>query len=105
MSEIPAVYWMIIIGVVTFMFCFVLYYVAMLIRESRDAIRDSREMLKSADEILKKTTLIVNDVQETIATVKGTVGQINEAILLPIKRIGSTITTVGDFISGFKKDR
>lgn len=105
MSEIPSVYWMIIFGAVTFMFCFVLYYLAMLIKESRDAIRDSREMLKSADEILKKTTLIVSDVQEAIATVKGTVDQVNEAILLPIKRVGSAITTVGDFVSGFKKGK
>lgn len=103
MSEIPSLYWMIIIGAVTIMICLVLYYFAMLIRESKDAVKDSRKIIKSTEEILKQATLIVNDVQESISTIKGTIGQINEIILVPIKKIGSTITVVGDFVTGLKK--
>lgn len=94
---------MIIIGFVTIMICLVLYYFAMLIKESKDAVADSRKLIQNTEEILKKTTLIVNDVQESISTLKGTVLQINEAILLPIKKIGSTISIVGDFLTGLKK--
>jgi len=103
MSEIPPIYWMIIIGFITFMFGLVLYYLAMLIRESKDAVADSRKIIQNTEEILKQATLIVNDVQESISTLKGTVLQINEAILLPIKKIGSTISMVGDFFAGIKK--
>ena len=103
METIPATYWMVIIGVVTLMLCLVLYYIAMLIKESRDVVKDSRAIIKNADEIMKQTTLIVNDAQETIATVKGTIISINDSILLPIKKIGNTITMVGDFFEGFSK--
>lgn len=103
MSEIPPIYWMIIIGFITLMFGLVLYYLAMLIRESKDAVADSRKLIQNTEEILKQTTLIVNDVQESISTLKGTVFQINEAILLPIRKIGNTISIVGDFFTGLRK--
>ena len=85
------------------MFGLVLYYLAMLIRESKDAVADSRKIIQNTEEILKQATLIVNDVQESISAVKGTVLQINEAVLVPIKKIGSTISVVGDFLTGLKK--
>jgi hypothetical protein len=104
MSNIPPIYWMIIIGFITFMFGLVLYYLAMLIRESKDAVADSRKIIQNTEEILKQATLIVNDLQESVSVVKGTVLQINEAILVPIKKIGSTISVVGDFFTGLKKN-
>jgi methyl-accepting chemotaxis protein len=103
MSEIPAIFWMIIVSAITIMFSLVLYYLAMLIRESKDAVKDSREIIKNANKIMEQATLIVDDVQDMVSTVKGTVGKINEAILIPIKKIGSTISIVGDFFSGLKK--
>ena len=104
MSEIPYIYWMIIVGIVTFMFSLVLYYLAMLIRESKDAIKDSREIIQNANKMMEQATLIVNDAQEIVSTLKGTVGEVNEAILVPIKKVGSAISIVGDFLSGLKKN-
>jgi DNA anti-recombination protein RmuC len=103
METIPAVYWMVIIGVVTLMLCLVLYYIAMLIKESRDAVKDSREIIKNADSIMKQTALIMDDVQDTVTTLKGTIISINDTVLVPIKKIGSTITIVGDFLEGLKR--
>ena len=94
---------MVIIGAVTLMFCLVLYYIAMLIKESRDAVKDSREIIKSADQITKQAALMVNDLQETVSTLKSTVMSINESVLIPIKKIGSAITIVGDFFEGLKR--
>ena len=103
MDTIPAIYWMVIIGAITLMFCLVLYYIAMLIKESRDAVKDSREIIKNADQITKQAALIVDDMQETITALKGTVMSINEAVLVPIKKIGSAITIAGDFLEGLKR--
>lgn len=103
MSEIPAIYWMIVVGAVTVMFCLVLYYLAMLIKEGRDAVRDSREIIKNANKMMEQATVIVNDVQEVVSSVKRTVGQVNEAILIPIRKIGNTVSMVGDFLGGLKK--
>ncbi len=103
METIPAIYWMVIIGAITLMFCLVLYYIAMLIKESRDAVKDSRAIIKNADAITRQTALIVDDMQETITVLKGTVMSINESVLVPIKKIGSLITIVGDFLEGLKR--
>jgi len=103
METIPATYWMVIIGVVTFMVCLVLYYIAMLIKESRDVVRDSRSIIKNADAIMKQTTLIVDDVQDTVSVLKGTIMSINETVLIPIRKIGTTVTIVGDFLDGLKR--
>ena len=103
METIPSTYWMIIIGVVTLMFSLVLYYIAMLIKESRDAVKDSRAIIKNADQITKQAALIVDDMQETVTVLKGTVMSINETVLVPIKKIGSIITVAGDFLEGLKR--
>lgn len=103
MAEISPIYWMIIIGAVVLMFCFVLYYIAMLLKESRDVVRDSRAIIQNADEIMKQSLLIVSDVQESVSMLKGTVATINESVVAPIKRIGNIITMVGDFVDGLKR--
>jgi hypothetical protein len=103
METIPPIYWMTILGVITLMLCLVLYYIAMLIKESRDVVRDSRAIIKNADEIMKQAVLIVNDAQETVSTVKATIMSVNESILVPIKKIGNTVTIVGDFLEGLNR--
>ena len=103
MSDIPSVYWMIIIGAVVFMICLVLYYLEMLIRESGEVVRETKPLLRNADEILKQTANIVNDAQETISVVKGTLLEVNETVLIPIRKIGSIVNIVGDFVTGLKK--
>jgi hypothetical protein len=103
METIPATYWMVIIGAVTILFCLVLYYIAMLIKESRDAVKDSRSIIKNADAITRQTALIVDDVQDTVTMLKGTVTSINDTVLVPIKKIGSIVTILGDFLEGLKR--
>lgn len=105
MSEIPAVYWMIIFGAVTFMICFVLYYVAMLLKESKDAVGDSRKIIQGMEGTMKQVDLILADVQATISTVRGTIDEVNEGIIQPIKNVGSAISAVSGFVSGMKKEK
>jgi len=105
MSEIPSVYWMIIIGCVTFMVCFVLYYIAMLLRESKDAVGDSRKIIQGLEGTMKQVDLILADVQATIATVRGTIDEVNEGIIRPIKSIGSAVSAVSGFVSGIQKEK
>lgn len=103
METIPSVYWMIIIGFVVFMICLVLYYLAMLIKETRDVVSDTRPLLKSTQQILDQSTVVVADVQKSVAMLKGTVEELNDAILIPIRKIGTTISMVSDFLTGLKK--
>lgn len=105
MSEISPIYWMIIIGAVTFMVCFVLYYVAMLLKESKDAVGDSRKIIQNAEQTMKQVDLILADVQGTVAIVKNTIEEINEGVIKPIKNIGSAVSAVSGFVSGLRKEK
>lgn len=97
METIPSTYWMIIIGFVVLMICLVLYYLAMLLKETKKVVTDTGTLLKETDLILK-------DVRQVVASAKGTVDQINEAILVPIKRIGYGISMVTSFLNKDKKE-
>jgi uncharacterized protein YoxC len=105
MSEIPAVYWMIIFGAVAFMICFVLYYVAMLLKESKDAVGDSRKIIQGLEGTMKQVDLILADVQATISTVRGTIDEVNEGVIKPIKSIGSAVSALSGFVSGIQKEK
>ncbi len=103
MSEIPSIYWMIIIGVIVLMICLVLYYLAMLIKQSGEVVKETKPLLKNADEILKQTASMVNDAQEAVSVVKDTLIEMNETVLIPVRKIGSAINVIGDFLKGLKK--
>lgn len=96
---------MIIIGAVTVMVCFVLYQLAMLLRESKNAITTSRGLMEDASKTLKQVDLIVNDLQTSISSVRNTVEEVNHSILSPIRKIGYGISLVTAFLSGLKKDK
>ncbi len=91
MAEIPPVYWMIMIGLVIIMICFVLFELGMF-------IRDSRKSLKHID-------LIAADAQQIVSTVKGTVDEVNTAIIKPIRGIGAGVSAVSGFVSGLKGEK
>lgn len=107
MDTIPSIYWMIIIGLLTAFVCFVLYQLAMLIKESKNAVGETKKILVDAQETLKIVNSIVNDVNEVVNTVKGTVYQVNDAILVPVRKISSIVGVASGLIEGItsKKSR
>jgi len=103
MDTIPPVFWMIIVSVLTVMTCLILYYIAMLIKETRTTVVDARETMKQATKMLQQAELIVNDVQSSIASIRGTVEEVNQSILAPIRKIAGGILTASAFLGGLKK--
>jgi len=93
MEGIPSIYWMILIGILTGFICFVLYQLAMLLSDSRSVVRDT-------DETVKELNKVVKDVNEIVGTVKGTVYQVNDAILIPLKRISTVLSVVSGISEG-----
>lgn len=72
---------MIVVGVLASLLAFILFELGML-------LRDSRKTLKNVEGIT--------------STVKGTVEEVNDAIIKPIRGIGSGISAVSGFVSGLK---
>ncbi len=86
METIPAIYWMIVIAVLSGLLSFILYEIGMFIKESRST--------------LKNVENITADAQSVISTVKGTVEEVNEAIIQPIRGISSGLSVISGFLSG-----
>lgn len=105
MDGIPSLFWMIIIGLFTGFICFVLYHLAMLLKESRNAVNETKKIVIDARETLKTVNSIVNDINEVVGTVKGTVYQVNNAVLIPLKKITSIVGIASGFIDGVTSKR
>lgn len=93
MGEIPSMYWMILIGAVAGFFCFVLYQMGMLIRDSRDIVKNTEETVKVLNGIVK-------DADEIVAELKGTVFEINRVVLVPVRKISSVFGVVSGLAEG-----
>lgn len=96
----------------------ILYYLAMLIKESQGAVSDSRvtitktnALLDESTEVLiltkatmenvQKTTDALSESVDTITTsVKTSVDELNTAVVVPAKQIGSYLQMASGFIQG-----
>ncbi|MBU1120025.1 hypothetical protein KKA50_02430 [Patescibacteria group bacterium] len=105
MDTIPPVFWMIIVSVLTVMTCLILYYIAMLIKETRTTVADARDTMKQATKMLQQLELIVNDVQSSVSAIRGTVEEVNQSILAPIRKIAGGILTASAFLGSLKKNK
>lgn len=79
---------MVVITVLTGLLSFILYEIGMFIKESRST--------------LKNVENITSDAQSVVSTVKGTVEEVNDAIIKPIRGISSGLSVVNGFLSGLK---
>jgi len=86
METIPPIYWMIVVGILASLLSFILFELGMF-------IKDSRRTLKNVEDI-------TSDAHSVMSTVKGTVEEVNDSIVKPIRGIGSGISAVSGFISG-----
>ncbi len=100
MLELPSMYWMILIGVFTSFICFVLYQLAMLLRESAKAVEDSRKVIQDAQGAIQTANEVILEFKEIIDTEKGVLNEINSALLVPIHKVGSVFRVISSFIQG-----
>ena len=88
METIPPLFWMVIVAVLTGLLSFILYEIGMFVKESRNT--------------LKNVEKITEDASTVISSVKGTVEEVNDAIIQPIRGIGAGISLISGFLSGLK---
>ncbi len=48
---------------------------------------------------------MVSDANSIVSTVKGTVEEVNDAIIKPIRGIGAGMSAISGFLSGLRGDR
>lgn len=105
MDTIPPIFWMIIVSVVTVMVCLILYHVAMLIKETKTTVVDARGIMNQASKTLQQVDLIVNDVKSSVSTIRGTVEEVSQSIVAPIRKISNGILIASTFLGSLKKDK
>jgi methyl-accepting chemotaxis protein len=110
METIPPIYWMIVIGFLALFFCLILYYIAMLFKETSETVsavksivKESKGMVKNVEKILEESTEIVAAAKRTTLMVENTATEIKEYVIQPIKKIGGVFSMISGFAEGFKK--
>jgi len=99
MQEIPATYWMIIIGVIAIFICLVLFYLILLIRESREAVKESKEVLRNSKNSILRIERITENLEATTDMARATMEEISTKVLTPFRTIAGFMNTIGDFVS------
>ena len=102
-ETIPSIYWMIIIVVPTGFFTFILYQLGMVIKDSRGVVQNSTKILEEANQTITKANAILDDIQMIVSTTKGTVEEVNQAVIGPVRNISSLLSTISSFFMGLKK--
>ena len=110
METIPPIYWMILLSVLAIFFCLILYYVAMLFKETsetvaevKEIVKESKGMIKNIEKILEESTEIVSAAKRTTLMVEGTINEAKDMIIQPIRKIGGLLSMIGGFFDGWKK--
>lgn len=90
MNEIPAIFWMVIIAGLSAIFALILYYVAMLLRETTGAVEDARGVIQKTDAIVGDVTEVSGALKGTVTMLTGTVDKIHDSLLKPFRNLAET---------------
>jgi len=91
MQEIPSVFWMVIISVMTLFFCFVLYQLAMLLKESKNTIVGLQKTVDDINGITSELSGIVDSIKTPVNQIVGVV-----------QKVSSVISVASGIVDGFK---
>ncbi len=91
MQEIPSVFWMVIISVVTIFICFVLYHLAMLLKESKTTVMQLQKTVNEINGITSNLSGIVNSIITPMSQIVGVV-----------QRVSSAFSVASGIVDGFK---
>jgi len=97
MEEIPAIFWMIIVGILVVFVCYVLYQLAMLLKESRDSIKGVNKALEDINNIVSEIDGIINIVKTPVLQITGA--------LHGISTVASVISGIVDGFKSGEEDR
>lgn len=90
-------------GIPVAFFTFILYQLGMVTKDTRGVVQGSTKIIEEANKTLIKTNVILDDVQAMVSTTKGTVEEVNQAVIQPVRQISGLLTTLTEFLSGMKK--
>lgn len=101
MQEIPPWFWMIIISGLSGLFGLILFYVAMLLKESMMTIREFRYMLVEVHDIIDSAKIAIEKGQRIIDMISSTVETISDSVLKPIAAVSTFFLGAKNIVSRY----
>lgn len=101
MEEIPVLFWMVIVAGLSGMLGLIMYYAAMLLRETTLTIKELKYVIVEFHDILDSAKMLMEKVSRVVETVSSTVQSVSESILQPLAVVGSWVTAVKSAVSRF----
>lgn len=101
MDTIPSWFWMVIIAGITGMVGLILFYVAMLLKESMLTVREFRYMMVEMHDIIDTVKVATEKLKNIMDMIESSVKMIKTAILKPIASIGSIFERIREFFTRF----
>lgn len=99
MQEIPTWFWMIIISGLSGMLGLILFYVAMLLKESMMTVREFRYMIVEVHDIIDSIKVAIEKAQRIVDKVSSTVDTISDVVVRPVTTIATFFSGVKDIVS------
>jgi hypothetical protein len=87
METIPAWFWMIVIGGLSIMLGLILFYVAMLMRETMLTVQEARYFLIDFHDVLDTFKAVSQRIKKTVDVVGNTVETISNTIMRPVNML------------------
>ncbi len=103
METIPSIYWMIIISIITGFLCLIFYYLAMLLKESKETVIEVRETVKKSNQIMDEANEIIRTAKKAVNIAENIVKEVETQIIFPVRTIGGIFQTISGFLEGWKK--
>ncbi len=94
MDQIPSVFWMIVISVLTIFLSYALYHLAMLLNESRSTVSQLKITLKEVNGIVSEVSSMIDGIKTPVSQITGVV-----------QRVSSAFSVVSGIMDGFKSGK
>ncbi|MCA9376897.1 hypothetical protein H6763_02910 [Candidatus Nomurabacteria bacterium] len=101
-NQIPAVFWMVVISGLSILLGMILYYLAMILREATNTMSEVTKTVQKSNVLLDDAAEVVSVAKTSAKKLEETVDEVNKAIIVPVRSIGSVLHTVSGFIEGFR---
>jgi SNF family Na+-dependent transporter len=105
MSDIPAWFWMVIIAGLSGMLGLIMYYMAMLLRESTLTVRETKYIIVEFHDILDSMKMFLEKANRIADTTASTIETVSTSILKPLAAIGVWVNGVRSFVSEFTGEK
>lgn len=101
MADIPSWFWMLVVAGLSGMLGLIMYYIALLLRETMLTVREFKYIVVEFRDILDSTKALMQKVNRMSDTMATTIETISGSILKPIAVVGTWVNSIKSVIEQY----